>query len=65
MDCERCSADEVRFRVYSDIISLIVCTSCAMKARKLGLAVEAPPKLRTDRQPGDVLDGDQPLNSAA
>jgi len=43
MNCEKCSTDEVRFRVYSDIINLIVCTSCAKKARRLGLAVEAPP----------------------
>ncbi len=65
MNCERCLADEVRLRVYSDLINLIVCTSCANKARRLGLAIEAPPRLRTDHQPGDVLNGDLPLNSAA
>jgi len=66
MNCEKCSTDEVRFRVYSDIINLIVCTSCAKKARRLGLAVEAPPpRLRTDHQPGDVPKGDLTLNPAA
>jgi len=65
MNCERCSADEVRFRVFSDIINLIVCTSCANKARRIGLAVEGPLRLRTDHRPGDVLNGDLPLNSAA
>jgi len=65
MNCERCSTDEVRFRVYSDIINLIVCTSCAKKARRLGLAVEVPARLRTDHQPDDVLNGDLTLNPAA
>jgi hypothetical protein len=65
MNCERCSADEVRFRVYSDIINLIVCISCAIIAIELGIAVEVLPRLRTDHQPSDVLNGDLPLNSAA
>ncbi len=65
MNCERCSADEVRFRAYSDIINLIVCTSCAIIAIELGIAGEVLPRLRTDHHPGDVLNGDLPLNSIA
>jgi len=96
MNCQRCQANKTRYRVYSDIINLIVCTSCAKNARRLGLAdelprrkqrgiryritdffdaasggefdpcwIEPPPRLRTDHQPGNVLDCDLPLNSAA
>jgi len=55
MKCKRCSVEEVRFRVYSDIINLAVCTSCAIKARILGLKVETLSTMRTDRQIGDNL----------
>ncbi len=52
MNCERCSADEVRFRVYSDIINLKVCVFCAITAKETGLTVEAFPRLRTNHQFG-------------
>ncbi len=65
MNCERCSADEARFRAYSDIINLIVCASCAIIAIELGIAIDTLPKLRSIHLPGNVLDGDLPLNSAA
>ncbi len=63
--CQRCLANEVRYRDFSDILNLEVCTSCAIKAVEVGIAVEALPRLRTDHQPSDVLNGDLPLNSAA
>lgn len=41
MKCQRCERDEeVGYRVYSDVINLIVCRSCAEEARKLGISVE-------------------------
>lgn len=41
MECERCfTGDEARYRVYTDIIDMKVCSACADKARKIGIAVE-------------------------
>jgi len=65
MNGERYSADKVQYRVYSGLINLIVCISCSNKARRLGFALEASSRLRTDDHPGDVLNGDLPLDSAA
>jgi protein-arginine kinase activator protein McsA len=65
MNCQRCQANEAGYRVYTDIMNLEVCSSCAIKAVEVGIAVEALPRLRTDHQPSDVLNGDLPLNSAA
>ncbi len=67
MNCQRCKTDEARYRVFTDIMNLEVCPSCAIKAVEVGIAVEVLPRFRllTDDQPGDVLDGDLPLNSAA
>ncbi len=67
MNCQRCQANEARYRVFTDIMNLEVCSSCAIKAVEVGIAVEVLPRFRlqTDDQPGDVLDGDLPLNSAA
>ena len=45
--CQRCRANEARYRVYTDEMSLKVCTSCAMIARRRGIAVEVLPRLRT------------------
>ncbi len=52
--CQRCLANEVRYRVFSDILNLEVCTSCAIKAVEVGIAVEVLPRLPTDYQPGDT-----------
>ncbi len=50
MICQRCKADESRYRVYTDELNLEVCTSCAIEARRREIAVEALPRLRTDHQ---------------
>ena len=50
MNCQRCQADEARFRVYTDIMNVKVCISCVIQALELGIAVEALPRLRTDHQ---------------
>jgi len=65
MNCKRCNENKARYRVFTDIMNLEVCASCAIKAVEVGIAVEALPRLRTDHQPSDVLNGDLPLNSAA
>jgi len=65
MNCKRCNENKARYRVFTDIMNLEVCTSCAIKAVEVGIAIEALPRLRTDHQPSDVLNGDLPLNSAA
>ncbi len=65
MNCKRCNENKARYRVFTDIMNLKVCASCAIKAVEVGIAVEALPRLRTDHQPSDVLNGDLPLNSAA
>ena len=41
MNCRRCfNESENLFRVYTDVINMIVCASCADDARRLGLPVE-------------------------
>ena len=41
MKCERCLSDqEAYFRVQTDVLDMLVCTSCADEARKIGLPVE-------------------------
>ncbi|MFQ5850079.1 MAG: hypothetical protein ACE5JU_05755 [Candidatus Binatia bacterium] len=45
MNCQRCLADEARYRVYSDAIDIRVCTSCAEEARELEIAVEILPNI--------------------
>jgi hypothetical protein len=41
MECQRClTGKEAKYRVYSDIIDMKVCTACADEARKLGITVE-------------------------
>ena len=41
MECQRCLlGKEAKYRVYTDIIDMKVCTACADEARKLGIAVE-------------------------
>ncbi len=52
--CKRCLANEARYRVFTDILNLEVCTSCAIKAVELGIAVDVLPRLPTDHQPGDT-----------
>jgi hypothetical protein len=56
MICQRCKSDESRYRVYTDIINLEVCPSCAIPAIKLGLAVEVLPILKTELQPDNTQD---------
>src|SRR4249919_1008533 len=41
MECQRCLlGKEVKYRVYSDLIDMKVCETCADEARRLGIAVE-------------------------
>ena len=41
MKCQRCLGDqETTYRVYSDVLDLKVCSSCAAEAFTLRLAVE-------------------------
>ncbi len=54
MNCKRCNENKARYRVFTDIMNLEVCTSCGIKALELGLAVEVLPRLPTDYQPGDT-----------
>ena len=39
MKCERCKANEARYRVYTEAMNTKVCTSCALKALQLGITV--------------------------
>lgn len=41
MKCQRCiEGKEVRYRVYSDVMDLKVCPSCATEAQGLRLTIE-------------------------
>ena len=39
MKCQRCQANEARFRVYTEAMDTKVCTSCALVALQLGITV--------------------------
>ncbi len=39
MKCQRCQANEARFRVHTEAMDSKVCTSCALVALQLGIAV--------------------------
>ncbi len=65
MNCQRYQVNEAEYLVYTDTINLKVYISCAIIAVELEIAVEDLPRLRTNDRPGDLLDGDLPLNSAA
>jgi len=65
MNCQRCKIDEAQYCVFTNIINIPVCTSCAWIALESGLAVDTLSKLRSIHLPGNVLDGDLHLNSAA
>ncbi len=54
MNCQRCKANGARYRVFTDILNLEVCTSCVIKALELGLAVEELHSSPLDHQPGDI-----------
>ncbi len=54
MNCQRCKANGARYRVFTDILNLEVCTSCVIKALELGLAVEELHSSPFDHQPGDI-----------
>ena len=41
MKCQRCQANEARYRVYTDMMDHKVCTSCAALAQILGISVVA------------------------
>jgi hypothetical protein len=42
MECQRCLlGKEAKYRVYTDLIDMKVCETCAEEARRLGIAVEA------------------------
>jgi len=60
MKCQRCQANEARHHVYTDLMNVNVCVSCAMEALKLGIAVKIHPKLRTDHQTGDTKESLDP-----
>ncbi len=50
MECQRClQGKEARYRVYSDVIDLKVCSSCAADAQNLRLTIELlhPDETRT------------------
>ncbi len=38
MNCQRCQGIEDRYRVYTDLMNLRVCTSCAIKALDIGIS---------------------------
>jgi hypothetical protein len=45
MKCQRCiEGKEVRYRVYSDVIDMQVCPSCAAEAQSLRLTIELLPR---------------------
>jgi hypothetical protein len=55
MKCQRCLGDpEAKYRVYSDVLDLKVCSSCAAEARTLRLAVEL---LHPDETNRDTANG--------
>ncbi len=60
MICQRCKADESRYRVYTDELNLEVCISCAIEARRREIAVEVLPRLRTDHQTRDTKESLDP-----
>ena len=40
-NCTRCvEARQARYRVYTDLIDMAVCSACAEEARSLGISVE-------------------------
>ncbi len=39
MNCQRCRANEARYRVYTEAMNIKVCTSCALVALQLGITV--------------------------
>ncbi len=61
MNCQRCKSNEARYRVFTDILNLEVCTSCVIKALELGIAIEDLPRLRTDDRPGNTNKSLDPL----
>ncbi len=62
MRCQRCITNEASHRVFSDTIDAQVCTSCAIKALRLEIAVEVFPKLTYRPDPLPTL-GVRPINS--
>ncbi len=51
MSCQKCLASKARHRVFSDVLNVEVCTSCAIIALELEIPVEVFPRLQTDHQP--------------
>lgn len=43
--CQRCSADEVSYHVFSDLLDMKVCGMCAHIARELETVTQLAPKL--------------------
>jgi len=39
MKCQRCRANEARYRVYTEAMDTKVCASCALVALQLGITV--------------------------
>ncbi|MFQ5540324.1 MAG: hypothetical protein ACE5FB_07955 [Candidatus Binatia bacterium] len=54
MNCQGCLRSEARYRFYTDILNLEVCTPCAIKIIDIENAVEVPGS-QTDRQLGEGL----------
>ena len=55
MNCQRCLENEAGYRVYSDILNLKVCASCAEKAQEFEIGVERLPEVKIDRRPDDAI----------
>jgi hypothetical protein len=56
MKCQRClQGQEAKYRVYSDVLDMKVCSTCAAEARRLRLTVEllCSDETRTDSANGD------------
>jgi hypothetical protein len=55
MKCQRClEGKEAKYRVYSDVLDIKVCSGCAAKACTLSLAVEL---LHPDETSRDTANG--------
>jgi hypothetical protein len=43
MKCQRCLSDQpAAYRVYTDVLNIQVCATCAEEALGMGIAVEVP-----------------------
>ncbi len=54
MNCQRCKRDEARYYVFTNVIKIPVCTSCAWIALESGIAIDVLHRWRTDHWPGET-----------